>query len=87
MSQRELAHLADISPTYPGNLERSLKEPVISGQIAIRIAEVFGCTIPYLVNGDGVPPTEEEARAAVAAARLRRPPLEGSKANNTTGAE
>jgi len=69
MSQRELARLADLSPSYPGIIERAPKEPEVSGHIATRLAGVFGCTISYLLNGVGSPPAESAVRAAVAKAR------------------
>jgi len=69
MSQRELARLADVSAAYPGIIERSAKEPEVSGHIIARLARVFGCSVPYLLNGEGSPPSETLVRAAVAKAR------------------
>lgn len=72
ISQRELASLAQISAAYPGFLERSPEDPGIGAEIAMRIAAVLGCSVPYLVRGEGEPPTEQEARAAVELARQAR---------------
>lgn len=69
ISQRELALLARISAAYPGFLERSPEDPGIGAEIAMRIAATLGCTVEYLVRGEGTPPTEEAARAAVEVAR------------------
>lgn len=79
ISQRDLAELADISAAYPGALERSKTEPEMGAEIAIRIAEAVGCSIPYLVRGEGAPPPEEEVRVAVAAARERADAREAAK--------
>lgn len=69
MSQRELAKLAGVSPAYPGIIERNPKEPEVSGHIATRLARVFGCSIPYLLDGEEPAPTEDSVRAAVAESR------------------
>jgi transcriptional regulator with XRE-family HTH domain len=69
ISQRELAEFADISAAYPGFLERSADDPAIGAEIAMRIAGVFGCTVEYLVRGEGEAPPEDVVRAAAAAAK------------------
>lgn len=69
ISLRDFADLADVAPSYPGHIERSQKDVDISSQIAMRMAQVFGCSLPYLLTGEGGPPPENEVRAAVEKAR------------------
>jgi transcriptional regulator with XRE-family HTH domain len=70
LNTRDVARLADLSDALVSHIE--------CGRIAnprtesIRsIAEVLGCSLDWLVNGEGEPPTAEHVRAAVDAARAR----------------
>jgi len=95
MSLRDFAELAEVSPSYPGHIERSQKDVDVSSQIAMRMARVFGCSIPYLLTGEGGPPPESEVREAVErarqdiearkAAKLAAAAADGPKATGTDG--
>jgi transcriptional regulator with XRE-family HTH domain len=68
ISQRELARLAGTSSAYPGMIERATLDTPVSGALATRLAQVFGCSLDYLLNGLGEPPSERVVKAAVALA-------------------
>ena len=70
ISQREFAHLADVSPGYPGIIERADSELEISAVVARRMAGVFDCDLDYLISGEGAPPDAAHVQAAVALARV-----------------
>lgn len=51
----------------------------------IAYARVFGCTVGWLVAGEGAPPTDDEIRAAVERARLARSTDASTRATGTEG--
>lgn len=82
ISQREFAHLAEVSPGYPGIIERSERELEISAVVAKRMAGVFDCSTDFLISGEGEPPDSAHVQAAVerarAAAKARSQPDKGA---------
>jgi hypothetical protein len=47
------------------------RQGLVSARTLSRIAHVFGCSLGWLYQGDGAPPSDEEIRAAVARAERR----------------
>jgi transcriptional regulator with XRE-family HTH domain len=78
ISQRDLGKLAGLSETYPALIE-SGRRPDPGSDVVGRLAQVLGTTTDYLILGVGSPPTEEEAKASVEAARAARVGDEDSK--------
>jgi len=77
LSSAELARLAGLKgPSHIGMIERGERSE-ISGSTAVEIARVLGTTAEYLIAGRGAPPSEEEVRAAVDAARRGAARAEG----------
>lgn len=71
VSQRELAGLADISPSAPGAILRGEAPNPQVGTVEA-LASVLGISLDWVVKGIGPEPTAEQIRAAVEAARGRR---------------
>ncbi len=86
MALRELARIIDVSPAYPGLIERG-ERPEIGSGVAAGIARTFGATIDYLVVGAGEPPTPDQAAAAVASAREAYAAAHPSEPTSDTAAE
>ena len=42
----------------------------VRGDLAARIAKVFGCSLEWLLTGEGAPPSVDAVKAAVASAEL-----------------
>lgn len=71
VSAREVARLAGLSSeAHVGMIIRgSVESPTVSTIAAI--ARALGCTVGYLIAGEGEAPSDEQVRASVAAARAR----------------
>ena len=50
----------------------SRKQRSLRGDIATIYARVFGCSVGYLLAGEGEPPTREQVAAAIERARAAR---------------
>lgn len=73
----ELGELAGLgSPAHVGLIERGGR-PNVAATTAVELARVLGTTAEYLITGRGMPPSEEEVRAAVDAARRGAARAEG----------
>jgi transcriptional regulator with XRE-family HTH domain len=70
LSQRSLAKLAGISPSYPFHIETSKVEH-IGVEVAEKLARVLGCSPEFLLVGAGEAPDEDVVRAAVEEAGAR----------------
>lgn len=70
LSGRELGKLAGLSSSACSAIEKG------TGNYELKtlnpIASVLGCSLDYLVNGEGEPPNDEQLTAAVAAARAAK---------------
>ena len=72
LTQRGLAFLARLDPKHVSMLE--IKSPQgVSMSTVSALAGVIGCTSDHLWADKGRGPTDDEIKAAVAAARARRP--------------
>jgi transcriptional regulator with XRE-family HTH domain len=70
LSARELDRLAGIARGYTSMLE-SGERTNPAAWVVTNLADALGCTTDWLLRALGTEPTEEEVRAAVAAARER----------------
>lgn len=69
LSTRALGELSDVSTGLISHIE--IGRVGAGLDTARKIGAVFGCSLDWLINGDGDPPTDEQMRAAVEAARAR----------------
>jgi transcriptional regulator with XRE-family HTH domain len=83
ISARRLAELAGVSPGYPNHLETGRRQNPPSEALS-SFARVLGTTMDWLLNGAGEPPTESEAKAALAAAEAE---FEGRPVDLQTASE
>lgn len=65
----ETDQLAGLSRGYTGRIESSAGRKNISLDTLRAICGVFGCSVGYLVDGEGKPPSEAQIKKAVAKAR------------------
>src|SRR5262245_26740317 len=79
VSQREVGRVAGISLGYVAHIESGLVEQ-IGTKIGRKLAAAFGCSFDYLVFGIGETPTEEQVKAAFAAALEKCPKPANEKA-------
>lgn len=71
LSARELSSLAGLkSPNHVSHLEAGIWTPTT--RTATALAQVVGCSLDWLVNGRGEPPTDASLLVAVEAARAAR---------------
>lgn len=71
ISARRLDLLADLTPGHVSAIEAGQRER-IEARTASMLAAVLGCSLDWLIDGDGPAPSERAIRAAVAAAVARR---------------
>lgn len=71
ISQRELARLAGVSPSYPFHIETE-KVHQIGVEIAGKLARVLGCSVEHLLLGIGEPPDAGAVRQAADAAAAEK---------------
>ena len=71
ISARELARLAGLQPSHASLIESGTVANVRVDTLAA-LARALGCSLDWLVNGDGDAPTEEMVRGAVLIARGAR---------------
>ncbi len=70
LSAAELGRLAGLSRATVAAIESGTRpDPVASTVVAL--AQVLGGRVSYLLNGEGLPPSDRRLRAAVRAARRR----------------
>ena len=67
LSTRRMARLAKTGPAVIYQLERGLIQRP-NAELALRITSVLGASTEYMVLGDGDPPTNDVAVAAIQAA-------------------
>lgn len=70
LSARELSRLAGLTGAHVGLVESGTIKAV-GAPTAAALARVLGCSLDWLVLGQGEPPSDAELAAAVAAARAR----------------
>lgn len=70
LSARELSRLAGLTGAHVGLVESGAIRDV-GTSTATALAGVLGCSLDWLVRGQGTPPSDAELAAAVAAARAR----------------
>ena len=70
LSQEELGRLAGLSPAYVGHIERGEGRPIAQNLAAL--ARVLGCSLDWLVNEYGQPPTADHVQGSVVVARRGR---------------
>ena len=66
----ELSRLAGLAPPHVGMVLRG-DIKALSAETARKVAAVSGCTLGWLMAGEGDAPSAEDVRAAVAAAQER----------------
>lgn len=66
-SREHLSRLCGLTPSHIGLMVAGRNQNV-RGDVAARIAKVFGCSLEWLITGEGPPPTVVAVKAAVAAA-------------------
>lgn len=70
LSTRELSRLAGLAESHTALIEAgTIKD--IGTSTASALAGVLGCSLDWLVRGQGEPPSDAELAAAIAAARAR----------------
>ena len=73
LSLTELGELARLkSPSHIGMIERG-QRPHIEAATAVAICRVLGCSVEWLVLGEGDAPSPDSVRAAVERARAEQP--------------
>jgi transcriptional regulator with XRE-family HTH domain len=70
ITRRELAHLANVAPTYPGQIELGQKENVGS-RVLSELARVMGLSLDWLVDGKGSIPGACDIQEAIEKAKRR----------------
>jgi transcriptional regulator with XRE-family HTH domain len=68
ISARELGRLAHLQQSHASLIESGVVANVRVDTLR-ELARVLGCSLDWLVNGEGATPTAEDVLAAVAAAR------------------
>ena len=76
LSQRELARLAHLASTHVGLIESGHVENPQTDTLCA-LARVLGCSLDWLLAGEGPPPTTEQVVAAIERAGFRVAPLLG----------
>lgn len=76
ISASELAKLAGMARPHVRLIERGSGEGVQAKTVA-QLARILGCSIDWLVTGDGERPTDEAVRVAVDCARSASPKADG----------
>jgi transcriptional regulator with XRE-family HTH domain len=70
LGMAELARLAGLkSPSHIGLIERGEREG-IAVQTALALSRALGVSLEWLVEGQGVEPSEDDVRRAVESARV-----------------
>ena len=65
LSVSELARIAGLkSPSHIGLIERE-ERTWIAVQTALALSRALGATVEWLVDGDGVEPTEDDVKRAI----------------------
>jgi hypothetical protein len=61
----------DLAGLYPGHARQLLNgsKSLMRATTALALARIFGTTVKYIIEGDGVAPTDRTVRKAVARAR------------------
>lgn len=66
----ELGKLAGLkSPAHVAMIEDGSRAKRISADTALALADVLGCSVKYLVRGEGEPPSANTVRRAVSRAK------------------
>lgn len=78
LTRNELAHLAELSQSLIGHIERGTR-PHPSAKTLTQLARVFGCKFAYLFSGQGDPPADRSLRKALADAKEAAAAREASK--------
>lgn len=68
VSGRELARLAGLAEPHISMIERGAR-PRIGAAVAEKIARTLGCSLDWLLLGQGEPPSADSIRTAIARAR------------------
>lgn len=68
LSQQKLSLLAGLTASHVGLIEQNRIDNV-STDTAAALAKVLGCSLDWLVSGDGEPPSLDVSQEALAAAR------------------
>lgn len=71
LSARELSILADLSPSMVGHIEAGrVQQPGVD--TILRLADVMGASLSYLIKGEGRAPSKAGCAEAVRVARARK---------------
>lgn len=85
LTARELSSLAGVSNAYVTQIESGIRTSPGS-EALVGICRVLGCSLDWLMLGDGETPTVDRVAAAVAAARAAvAPPTEPAPAPSESG--
>ena len=71
ISKRGLCDVAGLDPSHVRAIETGDRGKRLSADTALNLGRALGCTVEWLINGEGAPPSPEAVRAAVARARDR----------------
>lgn len=70
LKQKDLAQMVGVSDAYISMCENKNRTP--SFEVSLKMCEVFGCTIDYLLNNKGEPSDMEEYMIALRESPERR---------------